>query len=91
MDPLEPAFWQPFFSPFSNLIRIRKAFIFNKNERNKQKVYNKVSGRVREGFIVQISASDVGERPRKGEGLLKGEGCVKGEEQLKYLPLASFF
>ncbi len=35
-----------FFLPFQISYRIRKAFIFNKNEGNNQKVENKVSGRV---------------------------------------------
>ncbi len=36
-----------FFLPFQISNHIRKAFIFNKNEGNNQKVENKVSGRVR--------------------------------------------
>ncbi len=35
-----------FFLPFQISYRIVKAFIFNKNEGNNQKVENKVSGRV---------------------------------------------
>ncbi len=46
----DPAFGQLaelfFFSPFSKIV---KAFIFNKNEGNNQKVENKVSGGVRVG------------------------------------------
>ncbi len=43
----DPVFGQTFFSlPFQISYRIVKAFIFNKNEGNNQKVENKVSGRV---------------------------------------------
>ncbi len=45
----ESAFCRTFFLPFQISYRIRKAFIFNKNEGNNQKVENKVSGRARVG------------------------------------------
>ncbi len=38
-----------FVLPFQISNHIRKAYIFNKNEGNNQKVENKVSGRVRVG------------------------------------------
>ncbi len=45
-----PPLAELFFSlPFQISYRIVKAFIFNKNEGNNQKVENKVSGRVRVG------------------------------------------
>ncbi len=43
----ESVFWRTFFLPFQISDHIIKAFIFNKNEGNNQKVENKVSGRVR--------------------------------------------
>ncbi len=43
-------FAELFFLSFQISYRIRKAFIFNKNEGNNQKVENKVSGRVRVGI-----------------------------------------
>ncbi len=47
----DPAFGRTFFFslPFQISYRIIKAFIFNKNEGNNQKVENKVTGRVRVG------------------------------------------
>ncbi len=48
IDPSSnPPFAELFFLPFQISYRIGNAFIFNKNEGNKQKVENKVSGRVR--------------------------------------------
>ncbi len=50
IDPgSNPPFGELFFLPFQISDHIRKAFIFNKNEGNNQKVENKVSGRVRVG------------------------------------------
>ncbi len=49
-DPTFGRLAELFFSlPFQISYRIVKAFIFNKNEGNNQKVENKVSGRVRVG------------------------------------------
>ncbi len=51
-DAVEPSSRLPFaelFLPFQISYRIRKAFIFNKNEGNNHKVQNKISGRVRVG------------------------------------------
>ncbi len=47
IPPLSDLFFFPL--PFQISYRIVKAFIFNKNEGNNQKVENKVSGRVRVG------------------------------------------
>ncbi len=47
-DAIDPGLNQPFnffFIPFQISYRIKKAFIFNKNEYNNQKVENKISGR----------------------------------------------
>ncbi len=50
IDPSSnPPFAKLFFLPFQIAYHIRKAFIFNKNEGNNQKVEDKVSGRVRVG------------------------------------------
>ncbi len=56
IDTIDPGsnfpLWQtfcPFFLPFEIANHTRKAFIFNKNEGNNQKVENKISGRIRVG------------------------------------------
>ncbi len=42
-----PFFLKNFFLPFQISYRVGKAFIFNKNEVNNQKIENKVLGRVK--------------------------------------------
>ncbi len=45
----EPTFCRTIFLPFQITYRIGKAFIFNKNEGNNQRVENKVLGRFKVG------------------------------------------
>ncbi len=56
-DAIDPSSNLPFtklFLPFQISYRIGKAFNFNKNEGNYEKVENRVSGRCKEGICVPI-------------------------------------
>ncbi len=54
-DAINPGSNLPFVKHFFLPFHIGKAFIFNKNEGNNQKVENKVSGRVRVGVGLILS------------------------------------